>query len=46
MVEDAPMWVRIAGLAFSLLLIPAIVVGERIYTRLEQAWRHRVRWFR
>jgi hypothetical protein len=46
MVEDMPAWLRIAGVAFAVLLIPGIVVGERIYTRIEKEWRNRVRWFR
>ena len=46
MIADMPAWLRITGLTFAVLLIPGIVVGERIYTKIEKAWRNRVRWFR
>jgi hypothetical protein len=46
MVEDAPAWVRIGGIVFAVLLIPAVNVGERIYTWVETQWCHRVRRFR
>jgi hypothetical protein len=46
MAEDFPTWVRISSISFALLLIPAIIAGERIYTKIEKAWRNRVRWFR
>jgi hypothetical protein len=45
-VIDMPGWLRIAGIASALLLIPAVNVGEWICTRIEKAWRDRVRWFR
>jgi hypothetical protein len=45
-IEDMPGWLRIAGVVFAVLLIPAVNVGERIYTKIEKAWRDRVRWFR
>jgi hypothetical protein len=45
-VIDMPAWLRITCVAFAVLLIPAINIGERIYTKIEKAWRNRVRWFR
>jgi hypothetical protein len=46
MVEDMPGWLRITGLGFAVLLIPGVVVGERICARVGRAWRNRVRRFR
>jgi hypothetical protein len=46
MVENLPAWVRIGGIVFAVLLIPAVNVGERIYTWAERKWRDRVRRFR
>ena len=45
MIEDMLAWLRITGLVFAVLLIPAVNVGEWIYTKIEKAWRNRVRWF-
>jgi hypothetical protein len=45
MVADLPGWLRIAGVACAVLLIPAVNVGERIYTWAQTRWRDRV-WLR
>jgi hypothetical protein len=44
--DDPPAWLQIVGIASALLLIPAIIIGERIYTWTERKWRTRVRRYR
>jgi hypothetical protein len=44
--DDPPAWLRLAGVALAVLFVPAIIVGERLYSRAERKWRHRVRRFR